>query len=160
MCPAHDADVIARLETIGMTDGTRIVNGGELSALVDAGANRDVMTYLAEHQPSCHDDTSEAMLRAAEGCGEWVAYSPSFEQYRYVALVTKRRIFALGIGQRSACYRLPPALRTTALQTGAVAAGEIGPAWVRFELFRADWPRPDLAFWTLRAYAFAREDAT
>jgi hypothetical protein len=143
-----------------MTARARTVNGGELGALVDIGASGDVLTYLAEHQPSCHDDTAEALLRAAEGCGEWVAFSPSFEQYRYVALVTNRRIFALGIGQRSVCYRLPEALRTTAVQAGAVAAGEIGPAWVRFELFRADWPRPDLAFWTLRAYAFAGEDAT
>ncbi len=141
-----------------MTAGTRRVNGGELSALLDADSNGDVMRYLAAHQPSCHDDTADALLRAAEGCGEWVAYSPSFEQYRYVALVTNRRIFALGIGQRSVCCRLPQALRTTAVQTGAVAAGEIGPDWVRFDLFRTDWPRPDLAFWMLRAYAGARED--
>ena len=153
-------DVVDRgeLRTISMRAGTRIVNGGELSALVDADSNSDVIKYLGEYQPSCHDDTADALLRSAEGCGEWVAYSPSFEQYRYVALVTNRRVFALGIGQRSVCYRLPHALRATAVQTGAVVAGEIGPDWVRFDLFRADWPEPDLAFWTLRAYAGARGD--
>jgi hypothetical protein len=134
------------------------VNGGDLGALVDADANADVIRYLGDHQPSCHDDTADALLRAAKGCGEWVAYSPSLERYRYVALVTNRRIFALGIGQRSVCYRLPRALRATAVQTGAVVAGEIGEGWVRFDLFRADWPEPDLSFWTLRAYADARGD--
>lgn len=140
-----------------MTAKARVVNGGELGGLVDADSNSQVMKYLNERQPSCHDDTADALLRAGEGCGDWVAYSPSFEQYRYVALVTNRLIFALGIGQRSVCYRLSLALRTTALQTGAVVESEIGPDWVRFDLFRADWPRPDLAFWTLRAYACARE---
>jgi hypothetical protein len=77
-----------------------------------------------------HPGALAALLRAGEKCGDWVAYSPSFERYRYVALVTQRRIFALGIGQRSACYRLSQALRTTALQTGAVAEGAIGPEWV------------------------------
>ncbi len=140
-----------------MTTRKRMVSGGDLGALVDPEANGDAMAYLRAHEPSCHDEVAEALLRAAEGCGEWLAFSPSFEQYRYVALVANRRIFALGIGQRSVCYRLPPALRATALQTGAVAAEEIGKDWVRFELFRADWPKPDLAFWTLRAYACARE---
>ena len=143
-----------------MTAAARMVNGGELSALVDADANSHALRYLRQHQPSCHDDTATALLRAGEACGEWVAYSPSFEEYRYVALVTNRRIFALGIGQRSACYRLSEPLRRTALRTGAVAEEAIGPDWVRFDLFRADWPKPDLEFWTLRAYASAREAPT
>src|SRR5437879_3125872 len=133
-------DAVRFAEGTGMTARTRLVNGGELTPLVDAHSNSDVMKYLAEQQPSCHDETGEALLRSAQGCGEWVAYSPSFERYRYVALVTDRRIFALGVGQRSVCYRLSRALRTTALQTGAVAAEEIGPDWVSFELSRADWP--------------------
>jgi hypothetical protein len=141
---------------------SRYHEGGDLGQLVDQNcdANRDVVRYLTEHQPSCHSDTGEALTRAAAlGCGEWIAYSPSFQQCRYVALVTKGRIFALGLGQRSVCYRLPPELMAIALRTGAVEAAEIGAAWVRFELFRAGWPAPDLPFWTLRAYASAREEA-
>jgi hypothetical protein len=138
--------------------GTRCVDGGNLSELVDADHNHDVVRYLAEHRPSCHSDTGQALLRAAtEKCGEWVAYSPSFLQLRYVALVTNRRIFALGIGQSSICYRLSQEAYPIALQAGATEAGEIGTDWVRFALFRADWPTPDLPFWTLRAYAAARE---
>jgi hypothetical protein len=141
------------------TPGNRYVDGGDLSEFVDADYNRDAVRYLSEHRPSCHSDTGDALIRAAaEKCGEWIVYSPSFQQCRYVALVTNRRVFALGIGQGSVCYRLPQKLYAIALQTGATGAGEIGTDWVRFDLFRADWPTPDLPFWTLRAYAAARED--
>lgn len=132
-------------------------DGGDLAGLVDAADNADVVGYLAETRPSCHSDVGDLLLRTAERCGDWLAYSPSFGQCRYVALIANRRIFALGIGQRSACFRLPPESRVIALQTGGVEATEIGGDWVRFELFRPDWPSPDLPFWTLRAYAAARE---
>jgi quercetin dioxygenase-like cupin family protein len=135
----------------------RTVDGGDLEALVEAGANRDVLAYLAKHRPSCHSDTGSALMdAAAEKCGDWIAFSPSFFQCRYVALITRRRIFALGRGQRSACFRLPGALRETALATGATPAPEIGGDWAAFALFEAGRPAPDLPFWTLRAYAAAR----
>jgi hypothetical protein len=137
--------------------GTRYVDGGALGDFVDSDHNHDIIRYLSQHQLSCHSDTGDALIRSAEKCGEWIAYSPSFRQFRYVALVTNRTIFALGMGQRSVCYRLPNEAYEIALQTGAVGAEEIGADWVRFELFRADWPSPDLPFWSLRAYASARE---
>lgn len=137
--------------------GERFVEGRDLEGLVEAGFNRDVLAYLAQHRPSCHSDTGSALIAAAEKCGDWIAFSPSFAQCRYVALVTRRKVFALGRGQRSACFRLPGALRKTALVTGAVPAPEIGSDWVSFALFEADRPTPDLPFWTLRAYAAARE---
>ena len=73
--------------------GERVVSG-EVGTLVDRAANEHVIRYLEERQPSCHGDTAEALLRSADGCGDWIAYSPSWASYRYVALVTKRRIFA------------------------------------------------------------------
>lgn len=142
-----------------MEPDPRYVDGGDLAALIEASRNRDVAAYLAEHRPSCHSDTGEALLRSAATCGEWIAFSPSFGQCRYVALVTNRTVFALGLGQQSVCFRLPRALGPTAFATGAVAVEEIGPDWVRFELFRADGPSPDLPFWTLRAHAAARDSA-
>jgi hypothetical protein len=138
----------------------RWIDGGDLGALVDSEPNLDALRYLAEHQPSCHSDTGEALMRAAGRCGECVAYSPSFRQCRYVALVTNRRIFALGLGQCSVCYRLPEKLYTVALQTGAISAEHIGAGWVQFDLFRPGWPAPDLPFWTLEAYAAARKGAS
>jgi hypothetical protein len=135
----------------------RFVDGVDLGTVADADVNGEVFAYRAAHRPSCHSDTGDALIRSAERCGDWVAYSPSFQQCRYVALVTRGRIFALGIGQRSVLYRVPDHFLRTALASGAALAAEIGPNWVRFELFRADWPAPDLAFWTLHAYAAARE---
>jgi hypothetical protein len=140
-----------------MVPDDRYVDGGELADLIDPAANADVAAYLAQFRPSCHSDTGEALMRSAEQCGDWVAFSPSFQQCRYVALVTNRTVFALGLGQQSVLYHLRRPLHRTALATGAVEAPEVGPDWVRFEIFRADWPTPDLAFWTLKAYASARE---
>ena len=117
---------------------------------------RSVVAYLDGLRPSCHSDTGDALIRSAERCGAWVAFSPSFQQYRYVALVTDRLVFALGLGLSAIVYRLPPPMHAIALATGGVEASEIGSDWVRFELFRADWPPPDLLFWTLKAYAAAR----
>lgn len=131
--------------------------GGDLRDFVDAAANAGIIDYLEKMRPSCHSDVGDALFRAAGKCDEWLAYSPSFRQCRYVALITARRVFALGIGQRSACFRLPPESHALALQTGARDAGEIGAGWVCFELFAPDRPAPDLPFWMLRAYAAARE---
>ena len=136
----------------------RFVEEVDIASLVDAKANREVLAYLGKNQPSCHSDTAEQLFRATKKCGDCTIFSPSFASYRYVALLTNRRVFALGVGQFSACYRVPDDLRATALETGAVAAREIGRDWVRFELFQPDRPAPDLAFWTLRAYNCAREE--
>ena len=100
----------------------RTVDGGDLEALLDPSANRDVVAYLSEHRPSCHSDTGSALMEAAEKCGDWIAFSPSFAQCRYVALITRGRLFALGRGQRSVCFRLPGALREAALAAGVSEA--------------------------------------
>jgi len=141
-----------------MTGEIPYSDGGNLDDLVAPEKNAEILGYLRRQRPSCHSDTGDALLRAAAGkCGEWLAYSPSFRQCLYVALITNRRIFALGIGQCSVCFRLPPKLHAIALQTGAECAAEIASGWVCFELFRPDWPTPDLSFWTLQAYAAARQ---
>jgi hypothetical protein len=44
------------------------------------------------------------------------------------------------------------------MATGAEPCG-LGPEWVRIVLFRNDWPAPDLKFWALRAYDFAKTGA-
>jgi hypothetical protein len=140
-----------------MARDPKYVDGGDLAEWIDEARNGEVTRYLGEHRPSCHSEAGDALIRSAEKCGEWFAFSPSFRQFGYVALVTNRTVFALGVGLRSVCYRVPQRLVATALATGAVEAREIGIQWVRFELFRDDWPETDLSFWTLNAYAAARE---
>jgi quercetin dioxygenase-like cupin family protein len=135
----------------------RTIDGGDIEALVEARANRQVLAYLAEHRPSCHSDTGSALLEAAANCEDAIAFSPSFAQCRYVALIAGRRVFALGRGQRSACFRVPGALREAALAAGAAPAPEIGTEWVSFSLFDAGRPAPDLAVWARRACTAAGE---
>jgi hypothetical protein len=133
------------------------VEGTDLATLVDARANRTVLAYLAKSALSCHSDLGEVLLEVAKRrCGEWTAYSPSFAEYRYLALVTNQRIFSLGIGMSSACFCVP-AMKAIALDTGCLAAPEIGRGWVRAEMFQSDRPKPDLDFWMLKAYVAARE---
>src|SRR5206468_10155796 len=48
-------------------------------------------------------------------------------------------------------YSLDAADRRIALATGAEAA-DLGDDWVKFLVFRAGWPRPDLEHWALAAY--------
>jgi hypothetical protein len=139
------------------------VEGGSLAALVDAeaDANREMLTYLESRNLYCHSDLGQALVDAATtACGDSTAYSPSFATCRYVALVTNRRVFALAHDMAFICIRLTDALLATACESGAQTASEIGAAWARIQLFRADYPDPDLRFWLLRAYAAARGDTT
>ncbi len=136
-----------------------LVEGSSLAEHADVARNADVFAFLTESNPSCHSDNCAVLLKAAiEKCGEWIAFSPSLQNYGYVALVTNRTVFALGFGQSMVSFRLPARLYPTALATGATPAREIGQKWVSIELFRPDWPDPDVPFWTLQAYATARQN--
>ena len=64
-------------------------------------------------------------------------------------------IFCGAAGMDATYWRLRPSDASVALQSGAESA-TIGAEWVKILSFRCDWPRPDLAFWALRAYDFAR----
>jgi hypothetical protein len=133
---------------------------GDLAAYVDPRANADVLAYLDAHAPHCHSDVGEALLAAATTrCGEWIAYSPAFAGLCYVALITEKRIFALAHDMAFICLRLSASSRSIALECGAKPAPEIGIEWARIQLFRPEYPDPDLAFWVLRAYSAAREAA-
>lgn len=135
-----------------MARDLRYVEGGEVEPLVDPGRNAVVLGYLARHQPSCHSDTGTALFDAAAGHASAIAFSPSFGQCRYVAVIAHRTIVALGLGMRSACLRLPNGTQAAALAAGAALAPELGEAWVRFELFDPDRrPALDLAGFTSAA---------
>ena len=136
----------------------RIVEGGELRALLTGAGNEPVIAWLDEHRPSAHSDPASDLLDAARAtCGEWVAYSPSFSSCRYVALITNGRVFSLALDQRQVCFRVRGAEQAIAIESGGLARPELGAGWVAFQLYRPTHPKPDLKFWVLRAYAAARE---
>lgn len=141
-----------------MEQANRFIAGGSIDVLVDVQYNRGVLDYLHERNPSCHSDNGEALILAATAsCTDWQAFSPSFQQCRYVALFANRRIFALGLGQQLVCFRLPAQAFASALRSGAAASPDIDANWVRFELFLPDRPMPDLNFWAAQAYAAVGE---
>jgi hypothetical protein len=134
-----------------------LVDGGVLDDHIDLASNQDVVEFLERTQPSCHSDNAAILVEvAAEKCGEWIGFSPSFENYRYIALITNRNVFALGMGMDSLYFKVPDSLHATAMAAGALPAEQIGRNWIEIKLFRTDWPAPDVPFWTLKSYAAAR----
>jgi len=103
---------------------------------------------------SAHGDLAEELLAALKRLGEYdVRYAA--REYGAVFVVTNATLFCGAAGMHTTYWRLRPKDFDVALATGAVAA-PIGGGWAAIELFRSDWPRPDLSFWALRAYDFAR----
>lgn len=134
------------------------VDGGALEEHVDAVRNQDVLTFLERTQPCCHSDNGAVLVDAAIAMGgEWTRYCPSLLEYRYIALIANRQVFALGLGMNSLFFKLPDSLYPTALAIGATPVPAIGSQWVEINLFRSEWPDPDIPFWTLKAYDAARQ---
>jgi hypothetical protein len=96
------------------------------------------------------------LLRSIEFLGDVQSFCPDWNAYRYVVASTNSIIFGLAVGMHSIAFRLNPEKKEIALATGGEPLDAVGPDWVRFELFRPDWPAPDLKFWALRSYAYTR----
>jgi hypothetical protein len=103
---------------------------------------------------SAHSDLADELLTSLKPLGEYEVLYASRE-YGAIFAVTKSTVFCGAAGMNSTYWRLRPADHEVALATGACRA-PIGPKWVTIELFRSNWPKPDLRFWALRAYDFAR----
>lgn len=103
---------------------------------------------------SAHSDVTEAFFAALEGLGEYERRAGAHE-FAAPYLVTNDTVFCAAAGMSGTYWRLRPNDVEIALATGARPT-DLGAEWVKIELFLADWPRPDLAHWALRAYDFAR----
>jgi hypothetical protein len=107
--------------------------------------------FLAQ---SAHSDVADELLTSLKPLGEYEVLYASGE-YGAIFATTNGTVFCGAAGMNHTYWRLRPADYEVALATGAARA-PIGPGWVTIELFRSDWPKPDLEFWALRAYDFAR----
>jgi hypothetical protein len=103
---------------------------------------------------SAHSDVASELFAAIERLGDKeVRTAP--RAFGAMTVLTEGIVFCGAAGMSDTFFRLRPADVATALATGAQRC-EIGPEWVRIALFRNDWPKPDLGFWALRAYDFAK----
>jgi hypothetical protein len=122
---------------------------------VSLNENRVVYEYLKRF--SAHPDLVEGLLQALKVCGDVQVFSPDIRCHRYVTLSTQRIIFGFAIGTNTIAFKLSEKMKAIALQTGATPNLECGNDWVELPIFRRDWPRVDLDFWTLKAYLNVRE---
>lgn len=103
---------------------------------------------------SAHSDVASELVASLKRLGEYeIRYAP--REYGAAFVTTKNTVFCGAAGMNCTYWRLRPPDVDVALATGAVMA-PLGPDWVAIELFRGNWPKPDLPFWALRAYDFAR----
>jgi hypothetical protein len=104
---------------------------------------------------SARDDVGKEFMDSLKVLGVYEVRG-DLGSYKSPYAVTANVVFGGAAGMSHVFYRLGPEDVEIALRTGAERA-EIGPEWVRIELFRADWPKVDLVHWARRAYMFARE---
>lgn len=114
--------------------------------------NPEVAQFFEAHQ--AHSDVAEAFLASVARLGE-VERCSGGDPYSAPYMVTAGVVFCGAAGMSETYWLLRQDDHAIALATGAAPA-PIGAEWVAITLFRANWPNPDLAFWALRAYDFAR----
>jgi hypothetical protein len=103
---------------------------------------------------SAHSDVTEKLHGALKRLGKYEIRG-NLKEYGAMYVVTAETVFCGAVGTNDVFFRLRPENYEIALATGAKPA-PIGPGWVKIQLFRSNWPDPDIAFWTLKAYDFAR----
>ena len=103
---------------------------------------------------SVHSDVFTEWRDALKRLGEYEVRHAS-ENAGATFAIAKGIVFSGAAGMNCTYWRLRPRDVEVALATGAEVA-PLGPGWVTIQVFRSDWPNPDLPFWALRAYDFAR----
>lgn len=122
---------------------------------LDLPVNQRVLEHI--QKLSAHSDLADPFRAALKPLGDVQIFCPDWQNYRCIAASTSHVIFAAAIGMSVVLLRLDATMKARALKCGAEPYPQCGPEWVAFELFRSDWPRPDLEFWARKAYAAARE---
>jgi len=118
--------------------------------------NPEVQEFFAPL--SAHSDLASELASSLKRLGEYEIVRANRLEYGACYAVTAQLAFCGASGMRDTYWRLRPGDVAIALESGAKPA-PIGPDWVRIECFRADWPKPDLLHWALRAYDYARTGA-
>ncbi len=102
---------------------------------------------------SAHSDVASELYSAIKRLGEYELCGGG-PNYAAIYGVTNSIVFCAAAGMCSTFWRLRQDDVEIALATGARRT-ELGPEWVEITLYQANWPKPDLAHWALRAYDYA-----
>jgi hypothetical protein len=103
---------------------------------------------------SAHSDVADEFRQSLKRLGDCEVRGDG-DDFPALYAVTGGIVFGGTAGMSDTYWRLRPTDVTTALATGAKLV-DVGPEWVAITLFRNDWPKPDIAYWALRAYDCAR----
>ncbi len=126
----------------------------------DIPENRDILSFIRNHNPSAHDEATSALQDAAEGLGDAAHYCPDLHAYAYMVLHTEsNRIFGIAYGMSAIAFRLPPTHHASATAGGGKVDGGLGTEWFEFPAYRSDEPlaatRAQLRCWCNLALEYA-----
>lgn len=130
----------------------------EFDGLLNKPENRDMITFLKQHQPSAHADLVDMLIKSAEALPDVHFYCPDTDNHAYyVAHTSDGVMFAAAIGMSGLLFRLPKKAVSGALVKGGEILKDIGEDWVNFNPF---WPEEnrdkysvdDMKYWCKLAY--------
>lgn len=112
--------------------------------------------HVEEHfkQLSAHSDVGIELVDVLKPLGEYELRGGGIN-FSAIYAITNNLVFCAASGMGDIFWRLSPKDTEIALASGGQSC-DIGPEWIKFTLFRSNWPKPDLAHWALRSYNFAR----
>jgi hypothetical protein len=118
----------------------------------DTPANREVLRFLRDKNPSAHSDVADELVRSAAGIPGVEHYCPDPARYAFVVLHRRdQTILGLAWGQSALAFRLPGQRIPDATRDCGTVEAELGPTWVRFEPWKDHEPlsesRGRLAHW-------------
>lgn len=117
--------------------------------------NQEAADYFERLQ--ARDEVGTAFLDSLKSLGA-CQVKGDLRRYRAPYAIAHGVVFAAATGMSEIHYLLPPEFVRKALASGGHDS-PVGRGWVAFTLFRADWPRVDVDFWSLKAYDSARSYA-
>lgn len=121
----------------------------------EANGPEPLRTFLQNHP--AHPDLAGWMRSATRELGAAKVIERQTRDGLVLTASTDGAVFMIGIGMNSFGFLLDERMESRARISGGIALPEAGPGWVAFQVFRDDWPRPDLEFWARKAYSIARE---
>jgi hypothetical protein len=98
-------------------------------------ANREILAFIQDKNPSAHSDIVDLLIRSAEGLPHVRWYCPNKWQYAYTVLHTNKYIiFGIAFGMSSIAFQLPvDRIPEAMVARGVPCYLSMSEAWVVWE---------------------------